>query len=140
MVGRAGRGTQRANLFNQKGLKFARHQQRLGLLIEIGLVGRPASLGDAQKLVLISVGGVQVNLRGQVASRIHLTEHIQRGILGIPQVLAGVSVVHPQGEGFLIVAVCPDLPAFLAHDDGRSGVLAEGQHALGRNLGIAQKG
>ena len=38
-------------------------EQRLGLLVEVGLVGRTSALGDEQELVGIALLSVQLNLR-----------------------------------------------------------------------------
>ena len=111
-----------------------------GLLVEVGLVGRTATLGDAQETVLSSVSSLQVNLCGEVALGVNLVVHIERCVLGVAQVALGVGVVDATREGFLIAEACPDLLAFLAVDDSGAGVLAEGQLALASHLGIAEEG
>ena len=52
VVGRAGRGAQRAQLLVEERRQPPRVQQRLRLLVEEGLVGRAAALGQHQELVL----------------------------------------------------------------------------------------
>ena len=75
---------------------------RLGFLVEIGLVGRTATLGHAEETVLRSVGSLQINLRRQVALGVHLVVHVERRILRITQVALGVGVIHTAAQCFLV--------------------------------------
>ena len=45
----------------------------------------------------------------------------------------------PSRDRAFVVAVGPDEPALLAHDDRGAGVLAHRQHAAGRDIGVLQK-
>ena len=67
MVGRTGGGAERAHLVHQKFPEGLGIEQRLGLLIQVALVGAAAALGDEEKLVFAARGGVDVNLGRQVA-------------------------------------------------------------------------
>ena len=50
-----------------------------------------------------------------------------------------IGVADALGERALVAAVGPDAAALLAHDDRRAGVLAHGQHAAGRDVGVLQQ-
>ena len=95
MVGRAGCSTQALHLLNQEGNQCAGVLDAgLGLLIEVCLVGRSATLGNHQEAVLHTLGCLNVNLCGQVALGVHLIVHIQRSVLAVAQVLLGISLVN----------------------------------------------
>ncbi|VTR70310.1 conserved hypothetical protein [Desulfosarcina cetonica] len=138
VVGRAGRRTQGFHLGGQKIHERARIEDRLGFLIQVGLVGRAAALGDKKKFVGIARRGIDLHLGRQVASGVLLVVHGERRILGIAQVALGVGVEHASGEGLLVAAAGPDLLPFLAHDDRRAGILAHGEFHLGGNHRILQ--
>ena len=78
VVGRAGRGAEELHLVGDERLEALRVEQRLGLLEEIGLVGRAAALGDEEELVFRALGGVDVDLRGQVGAGVDLPLHVER--------------------------------------------------------------
>ena len=59
--------------------------------------------------------------------------------LRIAQVALEVGVARAFGERRLVVAVGEHEAALLAHDDGGAGVLAHGQHAAGRDIGVLEK-
>lgn len=130
VVRRASRGAQRAHLVDQVVFQFARRQQRLGFLIQIGFVGGTAALGDAQELVLFAVHAVEIDLRRQIAAGVDLFVHIQRGVLRIAQVLFDVGVVHPARQRFFIAAAGPDALALFADDNRRAGVWQVGKIPL----------
>ena len=141
VIRRASSCTERFHLLHQEGDKCALVlDASLGLLVEIGLVGRTATLGHAQEVILHAMCGLQIDLRGQVALGVHLVEHVQRGVLRVAQVALGVGVEHTAAECLLILKSCPDLLAFLAVDDSCAGVLAERQLAFGGNLGVTKEG
>ena len=53
----------------------------LGLLIEIGLVGRTATLHHAEELILLALSGLDIYLCREVTTCVHLVVHIERSIL-----------------------------------------------------------
>ena len=93
VVGRAGRGAQRADLGVEELQQCCLVQHRRRLLVQVGLVGRAAALGDEQEFVGIAVGGVDVDLRRQVGAGLHFLEHRERRDLRIAQVGLGVGLV-----------------------------------------------
>ena len=139
VVRRAGRGAERLHLLHQERHEGVRIQDGLGHLVQIALVGGTAALHHAQELVFHAFFGVDVDLRRQVALGVDFLIHVQRGVLAVTEVLLRVSLVHAQGEGFLVVEAGPDLLALLAVDDGGAGVLAEGELALGGDLRVAEE-
>ena len=139
MVRRAGRGTQGTHFLHQVVFQLRRGNQRFGFLIEIGFIRGTAAFCHAQEFVLVSVHAVEVNLRGQVGAGIHLFIHIQRGVLGITQVVFNVGVIHALAQGGFVTAACPDALAFLAHDDRGAGILTGRQDAFCGNFRVAQE-
>ena len=97
VIWRAGSSSESPHLLHEE-----RHERtrildaRLGLLIEIGLVGAAASLGYAEETVLHSFSRLYVDLSREIALGVDLVVHIQRGILGITEILLGVSLVNSQ--------------------------------------------
>ena len=112
----------------------------LGHGVEVGLVGRTAAFGYHDEAVLVALCGLDVYLRGQVAARVDLVVHRQGRVLRVAEVVRGKGVVDAVAQGLCVVEVSPHPLALLAVDDGRAGVLAEGEHTLGRGLGVAQQG
>ena len=140
MVGRAGGGAERLHLLHQELLQGARIQEGLGLLVEVGLVGRAAALGQEEELVLVARGGVDVDLRRQVGLGVDLVVHVQRRVLGIAQVLLGVGGVDAGREHLGVVTAGPHVLSLLGDHAGGAGVLADRQHVVGGHLGVAQHG
>ncbi len=68
MIGRAGGGADGFHFVRQKRLQFLRVEQRLGFLEQIGLVGAAAALGYKEELVFAALGGIEVDLGGQVGA------------------------------------------------------------------------
>ena len=140
MVGRAGRGAQRAHFLHQEGDEGALVLDgRLGHRVEVGLVGAAASFGHHHKAVFIALGGLDVDLGRKIALGVHLGVHVQRSVLAVAQILLGVGIEDTKAQGLFVLETGPDLLAFLAMDDGRTGVLAEGKDALYGSLRIAQE-
>ena len=116
-------------------------EQRLGLLIEEGLVGRAAALGDEEEFVLhAGMAAVNVDLCREVRTGILLLGHRERHDLRIAQVAVFVGLVHALGNAFRIVGARIDVLALMADADGRAGILACGKFALGRNDLVEQHG
>ena len=143
MVGRAGRGAERENLFLQERDHAIVGQDRRRCLIQERLVGRTSPLGDEQELIGLLMAaravGIDFDLRRHVRFGVGLLEHGQRRQLRVAQVALDVGVARPSREGCLVVAVGEDVLALLAHDDGGAGVLAHRQHAARRDIGVLEE-
>ena len=140
VIGRAGCSAQALHLLHEEGQQGAFVLDGgLGHGVEVGLVGRAAALGNHDEAVFGTLHCLDVDLSGQVATGVHLVVHVEGRILRVAQVVGGEGVVHASRQGFLVFKAGPHLLAFLAVNDGGAGVLAEGEHALGGCLGIAQE-
>ena len=139
VVGRAGRRSERQDLFLQEVDHAIVGQQRRSALEQEGLVCGAAALGHEEELVRVVAFGIELDLGRHVVGGVLLLEHRQRRQLGIAQVLLEIGVARSFAEGCLIRTVGPHAAALLAHDDGRSGVLAHGQDAVGRNIRVLEK-
>ena len=140
VVGRAGGRAEGLHFGHEEGHEGSWIEYGLGLLVKVGLVGRTASLGHAEKTVFVTLTGLDVNLRGQVALGVDLLVHVQRGVLRVSEILLGVGLVDSEVQRLLVAEACPYLLALLAVDDGGTSVLAERQLALACDFGVAQKG
>ena len=82
MIGRTGGSAEVLHLLNKE-----RQQCALVLYgclchgVEVGLVGRTATLGYHHKSVFVALHSLDVNLSRQVAACVHLIIHIEWGIL-----------------------------------------------------------
>ena len=112
---------------------------RLGHGVEIGLVGRTTTLSHHHKVILSTLGSLDVNLGREITTGVHLVVHVQRGILRIAQVVLCKGVEHTQTQGFLILEARPDLLSLLTMDNGCTCILTERQNTLGSSLGITQE-
>ncbi len=141
VVGRARRRTQRAQLLVEEGRQPLRVQQRLGLLVQEGLVGRPAALGHHQQLV--ARGGarhaVQLDLRGQVRAGVALVPERRGRHLRVAQVEGFEGLEDPAGDRLLVVPAGQHGLGALADDDRRAGVLTHRQHPARGDAGVAQQ-
>ncbi len=140
MIGRAGGGAEGLHFGHQELLQASRVEQSLGFLEQVGFVATAAPFGDEHKLVLIPFGGVEIDLRREIAAGVLFVVHGQGNVLGITQIFFGVGLEDPFGEQFLVPGPGPYPLAFFADDGCRTGVLAEGQLELGRDFGVAQHG
>lgn len=138
MIGRASRGAEILHFFQAEFLEALGIQQSLGFLEKKRLVRGAAAFADKEEFVFAALGGIEVDLRGQVGLGVDLIEHVQRGGLRVAKIFLGVGLIYALREFFGIIAAGPDLLAFFAHDGGGAGVLAERQNAVGGDLGIAQ--
>ena len=143
VVGRAGRGPERTDLRLDEWHERILVQDGLGLLVQVGLVGGTAALGHEEELVGELVTGcgvrIQLDLGGQVRTRVDLFEHGQWSVLGVAQVQPGVGVEDPLGQRPLVRSLGEDtLPALSGNDRG-PGVLTHRQDALCGNVRIAQQ-
>jgi hypothetical protein len=140
MVRRASRSTEGLHLLHEERNECARVLDAgFGLLVEVGLVGRTTTLGDAEEMVLHTLGSLKVDLSREVALGVHLVVHIKRSVLRVAEVALGIGEVYTLSESLFVAIAGPYLLALLAVDDSRTGVLAERELALARNLGIAEE-
>ena len=107
--------------------------------IEVGLVGRSTTLCHHDEPVLSSLHCLYINLGWQVAAGVHLIVHVEGSILRVAQVVLSIRVVDTERQSLLVLKASPYLLSFLAMNDGRTSILAEGQHALNCSLSIAQE-
>ena len=139
VVGRTGRRAEVEDMLLDEFRERLLVQQRFGLLVEEGLVGRAAALGDEEELVLhAGLAAVDVDLRGKVRARVLLVGHRKGNHLRIAQVTVLVGLVNAPGDALGVVGPRPDILALVADADGRAGVLAGGQFAFGRD-GLVQQ-
>ena len=141
VVGRAGRRTEVEDMgLDEIGQRFL-VQQRLGLLVEEGLVGRTAALGDEEELVLhAGVASVDVDLRRKVRARILLVGHREGNHLRIAQVALLVGLVDATRDMLGVVGARIDVLALVADTDRRTRVLTGGQFAFGCDALVQQHG
>ena len=140
VVGRAGCGTKALHLVDQERKEGPFVLDRsLSHGIEICLVGASASLRNHHEPVLAPLSGFDVDLRGQVALRVHFIVHVQGCVLAVTEILLGICIEHTAAESLLVLEVSPDMLSLLAVDDGRTGVLAERKDTLHGSLGVAQE-
>ena len=111
----------------------------LGLLVEVALVCRSTALGDHEESVLHAFCGLDVDLGREVALCVDLVVHVQRGILGVAEILLCVGLEDSEGNGLLILEAGPDLLALLTVDNGCAGVLAKREFALCSDFSIAEE-
>ncbi|MPM25121.1 hypothetical protein SDC9_71611 [bioreactor metagenome] len=143
VVGRAGGGAESPQLLVEEGHHGVLVEDRLGLLVEVRLVGRAAALGHEEELVLglvtgMGVGG-DVDLGGQVAAGVLLVPHRQRGVLRVAQVELGVRVEDTAGDRLLVLHRGQHVLAAVGRHDRGAGVLAHRQHAAGGDVGVLQQ-
>ena len=139
MVRRAGRGAQKVHLGCHEVEEALGVEQRLGLLEEVALVGRAATLGHEQQLVGRAVDGGDLDLCRKVGAGVLLAVHVERRHLGVAQVGGLVGVEDAPRDGGLVTPAGHDELALLALHDGRTGVLARREHPAGRDVGVAEQ-
>ena len=103
------------------------------------MLAEPPPFAMNSSLYLVLALRVDLDLRRHVGARVLLLEHADRRELRIAQVLLQVRVARALRERGLVVALGPDEPALLAHDDRGAGVLAHRQHAARRDVGVLQE-
>ena len=139
VVRRAGGRAERAQLLVEEPQHRAAVQHRLGLLVQVALVGRAAALGHEQELVGVAGRGVELDLGRQVGAGVLLVPHRERRHLREAQRGGLVGLLDAEAEGPLVVAAGEHPLAALAHHDRGAGVLAHRQHAAGRDVGVLQQ-
>ena len=138
MIGRTCGSAESLHLFDQERHERLLVEDGLCLLIEIGLVGRAATLGHEEEVILHTLGGVNLDLGGKIAAGVHLIVHREGGVLRIAEIILGISLVDTLGNLLLVVATRPDLLTLVAGADRRARILTEREHALGGYVGIAE--
>ena len=128
------------HFLHQKIHQFIGRNQRLCLLIKICLIGRPASLSNKKELILHTVDSVKIDLCRQIATRIHLTVHIEGCILRVTEIFLGIGLIYAQRKCLFITSAGPYLLTFLTHDDGCSCILTKRKLTLASYFGIPQHG
>ena len=132
VVGRAGRRPEVEDMLLDELRERLLVEQRLGLLVEEGLVGRAAALGDEQELVLhAGLASVDVDLRRKVRPGVLLVDHREGHDLRIAQVALLVGLVDAPGDAGGIVGPGPHVLTLVGDADRRTGVLAGRKLALG---------
>ena len=139
MVRRAGRRSKSLHLLHKERHESARIEDSLGHLIEVGLVGRAATLHDAEELIFHTLLSLDVDLGREVALRVDFLVHIQRSVLAVAKILLGVSLVNTLRESLGVIEAGPDLLSLFSVDNRCTCVLAERQFAFGGHLGVAQE-
>ena len=131
VVGRTSRSTQILDvLLNELG-QVLLGQQRLGLLIQEGLVSRATTLGDEQKLILVALSCIEVDLCGQVGAAILLVEHIEGNYLRVTEVALLVGLINTASNALSIVSARINVLALLTDTDCGTRILTSGQLTLG---------
>ena len=139
VVGRAGRRPEVENVLLNEFRQRLLVQERLGLLVEEGLVGRTAALGDEQELILhAGLSAVDVDLRRKVRAGILLVDHREGNHLRIAQVPLLVGLVDAPGDAGGIVGPGPDILALVADADRRTRILTGREFALGGHALVQQ--
>jgi hypothetical protein len=139
VIGRAGGGAERSDLLGDEAEQRLRVQQRLGLLVEEGLVGRATPLGYEEQVVLVARLGVDLDLRRQVRAGVLLAVHVERRHLRVAQVALLVGAVDAARERTGVVRAGEDPLPLVPDDDGGASVLTAGQHAAGRDVRVLQQ-
>ena len=140
MIRRTSRRTQTLHLLHkERNQRAGVLDTRFGLLVEIGLVGTAATFRYAQETVFHTLRSLDVYLRRQIAFRVHFFVHRQRSVLRIAQVVLCIGVIDTVAQGFLVAETGPHVLTFLAVDNCRTCILAQGQLTLARHLRIAQE-
>ena len=75
VIGRTRGSAQALHLLNHEGKQTLGCENCLCFLIEVGFVRRTAALGDEEEIVRVGICGVNVDLRGKIALRVHLVPH-----------------------------------------------------------------
>ena len=132
--------TQRLHLLNEEGNERSLVLDgSLGHRIEVGLISTTSTLGNHHELILCTLGSLDVNLSGEVATSVHFIVHIQRRILRVAQVVLGEGVEDTKTQGFLVLETSPNLLTFLTVDNRCTCVLTERQDTTCSHLGIAKE-
>ena len=139
MIRRACCGSQAGDLLAQELKQALFFQNCFRLLIEEGLVGATATLRHEQELIAVALGQRNVDLGGQVGSRIDFVPHRGGRHLGVTQVEVVIGLGNTVRDVFGIATIGQDAVATLGHDQGGSGVLTHGENATRSNVGVLEQ-
>ena len=113
--------------------------RRLGHRIEISLIRTSASLCNHNEPILIPLGSLDIDLGREIALGVDLVIHVERGILAVAEILFCESIENSETQGLFVLEIGPDSLAFLAMDNGSTGILAERKYSLYGSLCIAKE-
>src|SRR5574344_217362 len=82
------------HLLNKKSLKFIRSQKRFSLLIKISFIGRTATFGNEEELILITVYCINIKLRRHIVPGVLLLIHIKCKGLRISEIIGSVRIIY----------------------------------------------
>jgi hypothetical protein len=139
VVGRARGRAERLQVLLEEGPHRLRVQERLGLLVEVALVRRASALGHEEQLVGVSVGRVELDLRGQVVARVLLGPHVERRELRVAEIERLVGLRDAARERRLVATLRQHVLTALAHHDGGARVLAHRQDATRRDVRVLEQ-
>ena len=143
VIGRAGRGSQRANLFLQELHHVFGIQNRLSHLVQIRLIRRTPAFRHKEEAIFSFVSRrglrIQLDLSRQVTPCILFLVHTQGRVLGVPQIQLGIGVIHTQRQRFLVGTFSQNMLPPLAFNNCGAGVLTHRQHPGSGNIGVAQQ-
>ena len=139
MIGRARSGAEAAQLRFDEGEERLRIEDRLGLLIEVALVGRAAALGHEEEFVGVAVGRENLDLRREIGPGVGLFVHRPRRHLRVAQIELFVGIEHAAGNRSLVAAAGDDILTLLSHHDRGAGVLTHREDAAGGDVRVLQE-
>ena len=139
VIRRTRRGSNRLDLFFQKRLQRTSVEQGLGLLVQKRLIGTATALGNKHKLVFIALGGIQIDLRRQVGTRVLFRKHVHRCHLTVPQIQLRIRVISTARQILFVLTICQDAVSSLAHNNRRPGILTARQDTGRRNVCILEQ-
>lgn len=140
MIGRTSGSAESLHLLDKERHESFLIEDSLSLLIEISLICRSTTLSHEEELILIAFGGMDFDLRREVATGINLIIHIEGSILRIAEIILGISLINTLRDHLLIVAACPDLLTLIGGADRSAGILAEREDTLSGDFGITEHG
>ena len=117
MIGRTSGSAESLHLLDKERHESLLIKDSLSLLIEISLIGRAATLSHEEELILIALGGMDFDLRREVATGVHLIIHIEGSVLRIAEIILSISLIYTLRDHLLIVATGPHLLTLISGTD-----------------------
>ena len=117
MIGRTSGSAESLHLLDKERHESLLIKDSLSLLIEISLIGRAATLSHEEELILIALGGMDFDLRREVATGVHLIIHIEGSVLRIAEIILSISLIYTLRDHLLIVATGPYLLTLISGTD-----------------------
>ena len=117
MIGRTSGSAESLHLLDKERHESLLIKDSLSLLIEISLIGRTATLSHEEELILIALGGMDFDLRREVATGVHLIIHIEGSVLRIAEIILSISLIYTLRDHLLIVATGPYLLTLISGTD-----------------------